>query len=135
MKILSKYQAITLLAAVFGVFNVGAPIVIASCPMADCGLVPMCMSCPDESGSFEERLTDPKDTHCCATVIAADRNTNEFIQSKDVLIHVERMNFIHVPPLIVETFDGGNLLIAGNFFFSSLPRPKDIPIFNSSLLI
>jgi hypothetical protein len=136
MNILSKYRSIALvLGAIFIIFNVGVPIVIASCPMSDHGLLPVCSGCSDRSVAGDQRLTGLIDTSCCTRVIVADRNTTEFVQSKIAAPHVERIHTISILPSIVEIPDGRNSVILLNNHSPPSPRFEDIPIFNSSLLI
>jgi hypothetical protein len=136
MDILSRYRAIALvLGAIFVIFNVGVPIVIASCPMSDHGLLPVCSGCSDRSVAGGQHLTGLIDTSCCTRVIVADRNTTEFVQSKIVLSHVERMDIVGVLPSMMESSKGYSSLITLDNHSPSPPRFEDIPIFNSSLLI
>lgn len=136
MNILTQYRIVALFAAgIFGLFNIGIPVVIAACPMAEYGSGPMCAECAGEIGSNAERLTSLEDTSCCATVIVADRNTNEFLQSRAALSHVESVDIISVLPSMVETSKGHNALITLDSHSCLPPRFEDIPIFNSSLLI
>ena len=136
MNILTKYRIVALFAAgIFGLFNIGIPVVIAACPMAEYGSGPMCTECAGEIGSNAERLTSLEDTSCCATVIVADRNTNEFVQWKVALSHLDRTDIVGVLPSVAGTSNGQNSLITFNNSSPSPPRFEDIPIFNSSLLI
>ena len=136
MSTLAKHQIVALfVAGIFGLFNIGIPVVIASCPMAEYGPAPMCAECAGEIGSNAERLTSLEDTSCCATVIVADGNTNEFLQSRAALSHVESVDIISVLPSMVETSKGYSSLITLDNHSPSPPRFEDIPIFNSSLLI
>lgn len=65
-----------LLSAVFCLFTIGVPIVVASCPMVTKGIQPCCNEKPAGSGS---RLVTEKNTSCCRTVLAGERNLVEFL--------------------------------------------------------
>jgi hypothetical protein len=136
MSNLTKYQLVAFfVAGVFGLFNIGIPIVIASCPMAKYGSAPVCAACSDGLNAHAERLTGFEDSSCCTTVIAADRNTNEFVQWKVALSHFERMDIVGVLPSMAETSFGPVSLVSYTDPTASPPHREDIPIFISSLLI
>ena len=136
MSNLTKYQLVAIfVAGVFGLFNIGIPIVIASCPMADYGPAPVCAACSDGLNAHAERLTGFEDSSCCLTVIAADRNTNEFVQWKIAFSHLEKMDIVGVIPSMAETSIGRNSLVLSTNPSALPPHHEDIPIFISSLLI
>lgn len=127
-----KYQLIaTFVAAVFLVFNVGLPIVLASCPMADMRTAG-CGMCNDESSITAQQLTSVKNTSCCNTAIAADKNSTEFVQAK--YITYEPAKFVAVTFVPVH-FDNLSYLISDLRKDRPLFLAIDIPIFTSSLLI
>jgi hypothetical protein len=118
------------LALLFGVYNVGIPIVLASCPMATVG--PVCSGC-FEPGVGKERVTTHKDTSCCATIIAADRNTNEFLQSKDLSVASLQMEAITILPADYAVVERAVSSIS--ILSHSPPVQPDLPILHSALLI
>jgi hypothetical protein len=72
-----KYRSVGVaLALIFCLFNVGLPIIVASCPMMRTSTAPCCA--PVHSGS--SRIASPVDRSCCRTIIAGERNTTEFLQ-------------------------------------------------------
>lgn len=69
------------LVAVFGVFNVGIPIVVASCPMAAMMKGAKCPMCDDRADMSTPNVGTEMNWSCCVTTIIAERNTNEFVQA------------------------------------------------------
>lgn len=118
------------LALLFGVYNVGIPIVLASCPMATAG--PVCSGC-FEAGTANERINKQKDTSCCTTIIAADRNTNEFLQAKDLSIPSFQLEVFIVLPAATVILNGN--IPSTNTLSHSPPVQPDFPILHSALLI
>ena len=130
-----KYRLLALtLVVTFVLFNVGLPIVLASCPMMKGSSHSVCsMCCPDQVGtqSSGAKFVPQIDRSCCKTVIVAERNTNEFLQVKDnsttllssspILVQEEGFAFSVVPSLSYIHFSP---LIAVH---------EDIPILTSSL--
>ena len=130
-----KYRMIALLlAATFCISNVGLPIVLASCPMIG-KMQQCCPMCPDQSNSSTQKLTSTKNTSCCNTIIAGERNKTEFVQSQDSKRHFSEFN------CIAPVFNTVNTEIPQTYrqlfteVFSSPQLSHDIPIFTSSLLI
>ena len=123
-----------MLAAVFGVFNVGIPLVIASCPMAKYTSSPMCVDCLDDAVPSGLQLTNERNTSCCLTVFAADKNTNAFVQARGVVHDSDKsfaiQSYAVITPLLL------NIVVEKTPTVSpSPPSRDDIPVFNSSLLI
>lgn len=127
-----KYLSLAIV-IVFGLFNVGVPIVIASCPMAEIMQGGLCLVCgdPDESGTV--RITTEKDTSCCATVVVAERNTTAFVPTKASLDVVTPVAGI-IAQISTDVSNQSTLCLV-EVVSPSPPRCDDIPIFNSSLLI
>lgn len=133
MRIASKYRCVAFaIVIMFTVFNVGIPIVIASCSMAGVmrgGSCPMCDR--DELPSGASVKTENK--ACCTATVVADRNTTEFVPEKTSFNSLAAV-ICHVIAL---------LPASRNVFASSLaveissspPHTVDIPVFNSSLLV
>ncbi len=121
------------LAVVFLVFNVGLPIVLASCPMAKEFRTPLCGRCAPVTGGGAA-LSLQTDRSCCATVIAADRNTTEFREVKRDLGHHSVLTLGHFYQV---TFSPSSVVTVPGVSAFSLPPPRseDIPILISSLLI
>jgi hypothetical protein len=118
----------------FIVFSVGVPIVIASCPMAQDPHRAICTQCAPVSERQSPIFVKYVDRTCCATVIAAGRNTTEFVRSVSEQGLALSLNFILPPfeqtiinpvPVRIESPDTGPL--------PSLRQ--DIPLLVSSLLI
>ena len=132
MKIAPKYRLLTLaLAGLFSVFNIGLPIVIATCPMAERG---PCDVCADPLPTNGTAISRHMDYSCCATVVAADRNTQEFLQASKFAIEV-----------VLQSLEAGFMTgfiqdpdhkfshRVPNLSFS--PPTRSLPILFSSLLI
>lgn len=127
-----KYRiSALLLVLVFSLFNIGLPIVVASCPMTETK-TSSCGMCPDQSSTAAQKLTSVKNTSCCQTVIAADKNSNEFVQVK--YTSNEPVKLV-ATTISAERFD--NLWFVSPVVPNNQPLvvPIDIPIFTSSLLI
>lgn len=122
------------LVAVFALFNVGLPVVVASCPMSEMQNSPICTMCNNDAQSSGVRLTAYFDRSCCETRFAAERNTTEFLQTQH---KVERVKFVVEIPLLSSVASPEHSSYGGNLQASdtSPPRPRDIPILISSLLI
>lgn len=78
-----RYRLVgALMAALFCVFTIGVPVVLASCPMMGQPSSAARLSCcPSSVERGQPILSAYKNTSCCATKIAAARNTQEFVQS------------------------------------------------------
>jgi hypothetical protein len=129
-----KYRSVALvLAGIFVVFNVGIPVVIASCPMMQKSVRPSC--CPQRSDSKNPVVKKYRDYSCCKTVIAADRNKIEFLQTQNDAV-IQQHNY-----LTTAIFYNSNIFESTTFTklilndTHSPPPIEDIPIFTSSLLI
>ena len=135
MKRTLTYRAVALsLAVVFGVFNVGIPLVIASCPMAKYTSSPACLNCLDDATPSGQQLTNERNTSCCAKVFAADRNANAFVQARGIVNDTQRS--FAIQPYVIVTPSLLNLTIDVSPAISpSPPSRDDISVFNSSLLI
>lgn len=129
-----KYRiAAYLLAFVFGVFSVGLPIVVASCPMPKLEGYAQCFMCDDGSAPGSAKLTNSIDRSCCITRYAADRNTTEFLQvhhASEVLCGIEAAPVVVLDLRASETHSA---FVATTD--TSPPFSHDIPILVSSLLI
>ena len=121
------------LAAVFGMFNIGIPIIVASCPLAATMQGNRCSLCSDVHEPGTVSLSSERNTSCCVTVFAAERNTNEFVQvthvaaSPNTLMHV--LPATHVPT-------AGLSSLAAFLRASTAPLfLPDIPLLTSNLRI
>ncbi|MBX2992067.1 MAG: hypothetical protein KF749_12995 [Bacteroidetes bacterium] len=128
-----KYRITGLtLAAVFALFSVGLPIVVASCPMMKFENSRSCIMC-NEGPSSGVQVTRALDTSCCLTVFAADRNKMEFLQANKHLLEFAKLLLAvesdFVPATVISNPQSA---ITPN---ASPPRSADIPILVSSLLI
>jgi hypothetical protein len=131
MNNLKKYRfAVWTLITVFFLFNVGVPIVIASCPMMQQAKPLAC--CAQEQPSESPSASINKDFSCCNTTIAAHRNITEFLQGKDNSISVSHHFSSPILQYVPNTaLDYSQFSLS---FFDSSP-PADIPILHSTLLI
>jgi hypothetical protein len=134
MNSILKYRIIALaLVAVFGTFNVGIPVVIASCSMGGMMQGGSCPMCADRQNPTTETFTTDQSKVCCTTTIVAEPNTNEFVQAKASLSDLSK------PLLVVLTVDVLVPVLQSPVHVirvsSSPPTVLDIPILTSSLLI
>jgi hypothetical protein len=129
-----KYVAATL-AFVFAVFNIGIPVVIASCPMPKIGNSPMCFACNDDEAGSALRLKTYQNTSCCATVIAAGKNDQAFLASKDLAKKAGAVDLCTVLPVrLVNSFSQAFIGILASSTAEPSP-PDDLPILLSTLII
>ena len=128
-----KYRLLTaVLIAVFVVFNIGLPIVLASCPMLKAGALKSCCA-ENRSNTPVQNIGRTMSSDCCKTVIAGERNTNEFVQSQVQVQYVPSLDFV-----LPSTFSLHNTttISMGSALFSMPPStPEDIPVATSSLRI
>ncbi len=131
IRLLQYRRTILTLVLVFSLFNIGLPVVIASCPMLKYGSAMACCRVNEDPGSLI--LTTHNNYSCCNTVLAAERNTNAFVPVKlSVQAPVEQVEFIFSTPTLNDT----PVISSGIVFASSAPPTViDIPIRVSSLLI
>ncbi len=134
MKPIFTHRIIELaLAAIFTVFNVGLPVVVASCPMMKYSGSLACVACDDGSAAGTLRFTNFVDKSCCETKYAADKNKNEFLKTNGQ--SVETLKFISAAELYVVlqvVINSPQFVLHAN---TSPPGSFDIPILISSLLI
>jgi hypothetical protein len=127
-----KYRSVIVsLVLIFSLFNIGLPIVIASCPMLKYGAPMAC--CRGDEAPNSVSLTTYNDASCCNTVIVAGRNTNEFVPAKGSA-QVQDLQSVLLP---ISFFGVRNPSFVSCIYLasSSPPTVVDIPIFTSSLLI
>jgi len=118
-----------LFASLFLVFNVGLPVVLETCPMPKPVGSMMCPLCRTEAGESAGEVVKGKP--CCAPVIAAERNTNEFLTVQKIACTP-----VAAPCTIVHSFDVIHPLLSQAFLPApSQFAPDDIPVICSSLLI
>jgi hypothetical protein len=118
-----------LLASLFLVFNVGLPILLDTCPMPKPVGSMMCPLCRGEAGGARGEVLKGKP--CCAPVIAAERNTNEFLTVQKILCTP-----IAAPCTIVHPVAAIHPRVSPAFAPApSQFAPDDIPVIYSSLLI
>jgi hypothetical protein len=124
------------IAAVFLLFNIGLPIVVASCPITE-SKTRACGMCNDETDATAQKITSVKNTSCCITLFAADKNTTEFVNPVSgvkVKSVVNESAQLYLPILVSQISHQGVSLSPGIESLSP-PRCTDIPILVSSLLI
>ncbi len=129
-----KYRIIGLtLVGIFAVFNIGVPIVVASCPMMKYADSKVCVMCNDGIAPGNVRFTNTIDKSCCATKYIAERNKTEFLQTNSHSLESQQTH------LILDSFVAPHAVISSSRFVfhlqTSAPRSTDIPILISSLLI
>ena len=128
---INTYRNVTIaLLVIFFVSNIGLPIVIASCPMMFTKTT-QASCCSKPSDSLPSFHTS-KDYSCCKTVIAAERNTNEFVIAKYVTDTPHHSVTIIQRLENFSSFSSTHLLSTVSF---KLLATEDIPVFNSTLLI
>jgi len=131
-----KYRSIGLILAVlFCLFNVGLPIVVASCPMMGAMKCPpkACCAAPDTKSV---KLGSVINRDCCKTVFAASRNTNEFLQVPTILHeNAAATQFVAVFFGDVLLHAQSSLVITGLSGDSPPSSSGDLPVLYSSLLI
>jgi hypothetical protein len=93
----------------------------------------MCCSMNDNAASGVVRITNAVDKSCCETKYAADRNTNEFLQTQiknfdTTKFFIQFVGFIEHQSAIQNPQSA--IVVT-----ASPPRSIDIPILVSSLLI
>jgi hypothetical protein len=79
MRLIKYRVAAMLLTGIFLVSNVGIPVILASCPMMKAGKRAAC--CPIGNDDHTLIIKKYQDYSCCRTVVAAERNTTEFVQN------------------------------------------------------
>ena len=129
-----KYRVVAFaLAAVFAVFNIGIPVLVASCPMASMMQGGACPMCDDQGSSPTSKVSTEQNASCCATTIVAERNTNEFVQAQsksfDLASHFTLL------PTIFSAINNPSSVSTFAQISASPPTVVDIPILISSLLI
>jgi len=133
MTVFSTYRtAATFVAAIFFVFNVGLPVVIASCPMTETPFA-VCGMCKPASHEPVHNLTTVTGASCCVIVFASDKNSTEFIQTKSQL--TESFKAVAFLPVPINTHDFSQYASTVQLEDSLAPKVIDIPIFTSSLLM
>ena len=119
-------------AGVFALFNIGIPVVLASCPMGSMSSSVKCDGCADQTSG--ESISKFADMSCCATKIVADRNTTEF-NKPDVQRDRGLIGSALVFELPIESVVNLNNSLH-TVFAADIPPPKaGIPVLISSLLI
>jgi hypothetical protein len=122
-----------LLAILFLVSNVGVPVVLASCPMMKQGSAPTCMECRKQSDRSGPAFTPVIDRSCCQTIIAAERNTTEFLQSHNV--HLSSGIGQEACEVSLSLAAGHQTRLPVSFVPAFLSSPPDVLLRTSALLI
>ena len=128
-----------ILALVFCLFNVGLPIVISACPMMRSGSARGSCCIMNEKPA-KPTLAVSRSSSCCRTVVAANRNTTEFLQSNNHDYHLLKIETLKIAVITSDQITSG---VALHYTSSSTrcagtlahPPDDDIPILTSSLLI
>ncbi len=123
-----------MLAGIFALFNIGVPVVIAACPMLM--EKPSTSSCCAEKQSpIEVAFNSLSATSCCTTIVAAEPNKTEFLQTKEQngLVFKSFVIVLSIPNHEVFGQQVSVALTASHL--PSVLQSEDIPIFTSSLLI
>lgn len=131
---IQKYRiAALLLAGVFCLFNVGLPIVVASCPMAEMSKTGRACACTTTDTPYQSAKVSS--SSCCKSLIAAERNTNEFLQAAVPHLAMDGLHAVAVFPMdvLLRSTSQKSPQIASSPPLSSFA--EDIPVHISSLLI
>jgi len=135
MKESLKYRTLALsLATVFMLFNVGLPIIVAACPMEKLSGGIACFGCIDASEPLSESVSRFSDRSCCETVVAAGRNTTEFVQAKSSVETTVKW-FVVAEPWFSLPVSVLQPPVSLKQIHSPSPPSEDIPVFTSSFLI
>ena len=130
-----KYRIVAVaLVVVFGVFNIGIPIIIASCSMPEMMRGSYCPMCDDQELPSGARFTT-QNAVCCTASIVAERNTTEFVQGKTSVSDLGKLVLVVSPADVIPVPILQSPVPVVYQITSSPPAVADIPIFNSSLLI
>jgi hypothetical protein len=121
------------LALIFAAFNIGVPIVIASCPMIEMTRGVACCAMNKPIADGVARITNFADTSCCETKFAAEKNSTEFLPTQEKKLdvttsYIQFLGFIEHQSAICNP----QCTITQS---ASPPRSVDIPLLVSSLLI
>ena len=132
---LQTYRVVTYtLAGLFFLFNVGVPIVVASCPMLMAGSGSgMCGSCFEFSDDGSQSLIPSRDTSCCSTTIASEANRVEFLRVPVATVGIDIFQLVGILPPLDIFFHGSYSRLASAR--NTGPLACDIPVLFSSLLI
>jgi hypothetical protein len=134
MTLTFKYRITSLtLSVVFALFNIGVPVVVASCPMMKYADSKQCMMCDTGPLSNTVKFTRAANKSCCETKYAADRNKTEFLQTAQHLLDSTKLLVVFVTNSLTQSaIRNPQFTITVD---TSPPRTADIPILVSSLLI
>ncbi len=131
----SKYRSVAiLLAGIFSVFNIGLPVVLHYCKMMETVSSNSCGMCDTDKMDAGNLQISKTESSCCKTIIAADRNQTEFLQTEKN--DVTKLQYSITP--ILHTSPSIDFQHVSKIFLSGIHSPpliEDIPIFTSSLLI
>ncbi|MDI6766702.1 MAG: hypothetical protein QME52_07775 [Bacteroidota bacterium] len=134
-----KYRSVAiLLAGIFSVFNIGLPVVLHYCKMMGTVSSNSCSMCDTDKKDSSNIQISKAESPCCKTIIAAERNKTEFLQTQNddvTKLHLPKANSI-IP--IIHTFPSIDFQYTSKIFLTNAHSPpfiEDIPIFTSSLLI
>ncbi len=120
------------LAGIFTVFNIGLPVVVASCPMSKYTDSSACMSCNNVPSDGVARYMNAVDKSCCVTRYASDKNKVEFLKTNvqsESAKYISTADFFIVPQAV---FNTSQFIVPAS---EAPPGSTDIPILISSLLI
>jgi len=122
------------LAGLFALFNVGIPVIVASCPMAPAGGQAGCNACVVSIADDLDSLLPRTDTSCCETIFAAAPAGVSFLKNSVAPIETES---ILVPLTTLSNSDPLNQhhttrTVSGHL---QTGRSPDLPVLFSSLLI
>jgi hypothetical protein len=132
-----KYRIIALtLAIIFAAFNIGLPIVIASCPMMEMTRGVACCEMNSDDAAGVVKITNTVDRSCCETSYAADRNKTEFLQEQLRRGETTKLFSASLPLEVFQSAIHPDMSGQSAITQALSPhRSVDIPILVSSLLI
>lgn len=120
------------LAGLFTLFNVGIPVIVASCPMTPAEGQVSCNACVVPSGNHVDSLLPRTDTSCCTTVFAAAPADVSFLKISVTPIDAESML---APMMMLSIGDHVSLHQMTRIVLGHRRASSDLPVLFSSLLI
>jgi hypothetical protein len=130
-----KYRSVALLlAGIFSVFNIGLPVVLHYCKTMETVSRNSCGMCDIEKMDTGNTQISKTESPCCKTIVAADRNQTEFLESQKN--DITKLQYSITP--ILHTSPSIDFKYRSNIYLTTTYSPplfEDIPIFTSSLLI
>ena len=122
------------LAMIFTLFSVGLPIVVAACPMTKGGMTTQ-ICCDMGTSAKSQMISSMRNYSCCKTIVAAERNTTEFIGNQGLYGLVAKAAGMYSILIARPVLPSSTFVISSASPNGSPPSRGNILIFVSSLLI